>query len=145
MMKFLKRLLRINELPVPDTVEAGDKFTRNVQSTTRELLRQSLNAVSIDFFAPDDPLLSMTEVERQQYLQAMHVIYTEGHLVKTIDHMINRQVRLMIGNSKNAEFDQLGAMNINGMGTVKDKLKELSVKYQKDYMVDRDTFNKRGI
>jgi len=110
----------------------------------RELLRENLALVPLDIFYLDDPLLGVPPDKREKYLKKFHDITEDEDVMQWFTYLINRQVRMTTNHSMNGESDQSGAMNINGIATVRDTFKNLAIKYSKESVPD-EGFNNYDI
>lgn len=135
--KTLEYLLSLYEKE--DTTQQKEKET-----IMRDLLRENLALVNLDIFYIDDPLLGVPPDKRLEYLKKFYLLCSDPEIMDWFKYLINKQVRITMQMSKDGITDPAGAMNINGMATVKDQFEKLANTYLKENVTPVE-FNKNSI
>jgi len=107
----------------------------------RELTRENLGLLPLDIYYLDDPLLGIPPDRREAYLKKFHDLCEDEEVMEWFKYLINKQVRMTMHQSKDGDSDQSGAVNINGIATVRDTFKNLAHKYAKENVPEED-FNR---
>jgi len=107
----------------------------------RELTRENLGLLPLDIYYLDDPLLGIPPDRREAYLKKFYDLYEDEEVMEWFKYLINKQVRMTMQQSKDGYSDQSGAVNINGIATVRDTFKNLAQKYAKENVPEED-FNR---
>lgn len=139
-MNLLKRLFKINDENSP--IEPTESPPKRM---IRELLRENLMTIPVDVFTLDDPLVSMSPEERKLYLRYFHDLLTDKKLIDRIKYLINKQANMTLASAQSEVLDAAGAMNINGMGVIKNEIEKLSAMYVKENTKQEVKFNPLGI
>jgi len=122
--------------PIQKPVEEPEKITK--EQAMKELLRENLALVNLDIFYIDDPLLAVPQERRAEYLKKFWDLCADKDIMEWFRYLINKQVRLTMQLSKDSVQDPNGAMNINGIATVKDTFEKLANTYVKESVPDPD-------
>ncbi len=144
---LLKRLTRSKKDSVVEQVLEPPKPEVHVRERDmKELLRENLSLISLDIFYIDDPLAKIPPEHRLNYLKKFWDVCADPDVMEWFKYLINKQARLTLQQKMNnaGENDDLGAMNINGIATVKDTFEKLANTYVKEN-VPAPEFNKNSI
>lgn len=135
--KTLKWLLSFYDEPVaiPEPEPPKEEPKEEIHSRDRDikdLLRENLALVNLDIFYIDNPLLKVAPDQRLIYLKKFWDLCADPDIMEQLRYLINTQVRVTMQLSKEGVNDTLGAMNINGIATVKDTFEKLANTYVKE-------------
>ena len=147
-----KNLLKILEWfkhkePVIEKVlEDPEPEVHTRERDIKDLLRENLSLVSLDIFYIDDPLLAVPPERRLEYLKKFWDLCADKDIMEWFKYLINKQARLTLQQKMNnpKDNDDLGAMNVNGIATVKDQFEKLANTYVKENVPPTE-FNKNSI
>lgn len=117
---------------------------RDKERDLRDLLRENLALVALDIYYIDDPLIGVPPDKRLEYLKKFWDMCADPEIMEWFKYLINKQVRITMQMSKDGITDPAGAMNINGIATVKDIFEKLANTYVKENVPEKD-FNKYNV
>lgn len=110
----------------------------------KELLRENLSLIPLDLFYGDDPVIELNDTKRKKYLKKFYDIVNDKEIMERFIYIINKQVRITMQKSKDGTTDTYGAININGIATVKDDFERLANMYSKEDVPEKE-FNKFNV
>lgn len=108
------------------------KIKPSYEREMRELLRENLNTISVDVFHYEDPVVQLPPEERRAYLAYFHTLVHDKKIIDRLEYLINKQANITLKNSKDHALDTAGIMKMDGLGSVRDDLKRLSVMFLKE-------------
>ncbi len=139
-MDLFKRIFK----STPKEVAVED-IKSTPEQDIRDLLRENLSTIKVDAYYPHDPMLKMSDSERQLYLKKFFELSQDADVIARLVYMINNQIFHTMTHSTAGVFDISGAMTINGIKLVKDEIEKLAGMYAKENGQQPNPFNKMGI
>lgn len=117
----------------------------NPKRDIRNLLRENLNCIEVDFFSSSDPLIQLTSEERKLYLKKFKDISDDKEIIGRIKYLINLQSKMILRSAKDgSDMDMAGAMTINGLSVVLEDIERLSTMFEKEN-IGPEKFDRFGI